>query len=128
MIENTGIYSPFAMNFGGGPPYGHGVPPYTNAPPYGYATAVPGMFPPMTAVPGMPVGQPLPASYPQGQGPLAGMQARRGENGLFEAPEPEGPEAHGTFLTRFSSSFIGEHSALLLNLFTHVSACQNLNH
>lgn len=84
-----------AMNFGGGPPFGNG-PPFTNVPPFGYTSAYPGMVPPMTAVPGMPFGQPLPTTYPQGQGPLAGRPAQRGANGLFEAPEPEGPEVHGT--------------------------------
>lgn len=83
------------MNFGGGPPYGNVPPPFSNAPPYAYSTAIPGMFPPMTAAPGMPMGQPLPTSYPQGQGPLAGRPAQRGANGLFEAPVQEGPEVHG---------------------------------
>lgn len=83
------------MNFGGGPPFGNG-PPFTNVPPYGYPPQFPGMIPPMTAVPGMPLGQPLPTVYPHGQGPLAGRAVERGANGLFEAPEPEGPELHGT--------------------------------
>lgn len=84
-----------AMNFGGGPPFGSG-PPFTNVPPYGFPPQFPGMVPPMTAMSGMPLGQPLPTIYPPGQGPLAGRAVQRGANGLFEAPEPEGPEVHGT--------------------------------
>lgn len=36
--------------------------------------------------------------YPgSGQGPLGNASARLGANGLYEAPEPEGPEEHGKF-------------------------------
>lgn len=63
----------------------------------GFPPAFPGVMPPMTNVPGAIPGQPLPTAYPAGQGPLAGREAQRGTNGLFQAPEPEGPEEHGRF-------------------------------
>lgn len=50
-----------------------------------------------STMPGMPplyspfASQPV---YPTGQGPLADVSATRGENGLYQAPEPEGPEPH----------------------------------
>lgn len=49
----------------------------------------PGMLPMQQApVPG------VQASYPTGQGPLANRPINKSANGLFEAPEPEGPEEH----------------------------------
>lgn len=45
---------------------------------------MPSVYPPFGA-------QPV---YPAGQGPLADVSATRGENGLYRAPEPEGPEPH----------------------------------
>lgn len=42
--------------------------------------------------------QPMPVQmpqYPQGGGPLGEASFRIGANGLYEAPEPEGPEPHG---------------------------------
>lgn len=50
-----------------------------------------------STMPGMPplyspfASQPV---YPIGQGPLADVSATRGDNGLYRAPEPEGPEPH----------------------------------
>jgi hypothetical protein len=95
------------MNYGGGggggggggmPPFGGGVPPYGSAvPPYGTATPgypVFGMPMQPMAPGGIPVPQaqgPPPAS---GQGPLGEAPARRGANGLLQAPEAEGPEGH----------------------------------
>lgn len=52
----------------------------------------------MSVAGGMIPGQQVPVSYPAGQGPLAGRPVQRGANGLFEAPEPEGPEKHGKLL------------------------------
>lgn len=49
----------------------------------------------MTVAPGMPSVAPgMPVNYPPGQGPLADKPAQRGANGLFEAPEMDGPEKH----------------------------------
>lgn len=80
------------MNFNNVPPFNN--PSYN--PQFGaYSSVFPGMMPPMTNMPGMPPGQPFPVVYPPGQGPLAGRPVQRGANGLFEAPEPEGPEKHG---------------------------------
>lgn len=94
------------MNFGGGgsgggvPPYGGGIPPYgSQMPLYGGGAA------PLYSPYGMPMqpmapgtGMPL-ANAPQyaasGHGPLGEAQPRLGANGLYEAPEPEGPEEHG---------------------------------
>lgn len=71
------------------------MPPYFNS-----GMPPPGMFPGAmpTGMPGMPgamFGQPPITSYPQGQGPLADRPVQVGANGLYVAPEPEGPEEHG---------------------------------
>lgn len=53
------------------------------------------LFPPMMPhVAGMMHGIPLQTNYPQGQGPLADRPTTRGENGLLQAPEAEGPKEH----------------------------------
>lgn len=96
------------MNLGGGsggggggggmPPYGGGLPPYGaqmsfagGAPMYSpYGMPMQQMAPGM----GMPLSIPPPYSG-SGQGPVGNAQARLGANGLYEAPEPEGPEEHG---------------------------------
>lgn len=51
----------------------------------------PHMMSPMVPVMNAP---PFQSNYPQGQGPLANRPAARGDNGLLQAPEPEGPEEH----------------------------------
>lgn len=81
------------MNFNNGPPFNNSA---YNTHFGAYSSIFPGMMPPMTNVPGMPIPQASPVTYPPGQGPLAGKPVRRGANGLFEAPEPEGLEKHGT--------------------------------
>jgi hypothetical protein len=69
------------------PPYGAGVP---NISPFGMPTQ-----PMQLGVFGMPTSNtPLPVSS-SGQGPLGEVPARMGPNGLYMAPEPEGPEEHG---------------------------------
>jgi len=94
------------MNFGG-PPFGNGPPPA------GGMGLFPGGFPMVpnmqTAMPGMVPGAAVPVAYPQGQGPLAGRTARMGANGLYEAPEQEGPEVHGMLVA--------------YTLLLHLSAC-----
>eukprot|EP00177_Eucheuma_denticulatum_P003559 GFKZ01006442.1.p1 GENE.GFKZ01006442.1~~GFKZ01006442.1.p1 ORF type:complete len:619 (+),score=98.44 GFKZ01006442.1:169-2025(+) len=81
------------MNFNNGPPYNN---PAYNTQFGAYASVFPGMVPPMTVAPGMPgaVAPAMPVAYPPGQGPLADKPAQRGANGLFEAPEMDGPERH----------------------------------
>lgn len=65
-------------------------------------TSVMGMMPPMSTVPGMPPGPSIQTSYPPGQGPLAGRPVTRAANGLYEAPETEGPEPHGMYKSLYS--------------------------
>lgn len=78
-----------------GAPFGQGMDPF-------YANNhAPGMFAGMPAVggmqaPGMMQGQHDPAAL-GGSGPLGDAPARLGANGLYEAPELEGPEEHGMF-------------------------------
>lgn len=85
------------MNFGQGGAPGGGYPPFNNAAFMHPGVTVSGVVPPMMMgnPQGLPVQQLMP-SYPQGQGPLAGRPAQVGANGLYVAPEPEGPEEHGT--------------------------------
>lgn len=73
-------------------------PPYMSQP-SGYP-----LQPPPTGMPFMPSMMPgmpqmfappaPPPMYPPGQGPLADVSATRGANGLYQAPELEGPEPH----------------------------------
>ncbi|PXF48341.1 Epidermal growth factor receptor substrate 15-like [Gracilariopsis chorda] len=89
------------MNFGGGP-NGNGFQ-NPNFGAFSQASQMP--FPGMPVFP-MPSVHPamqgmhqgmlpqMPNAYPPGQGPLANRPVGRGANGLYQAPEPEGPEEH----------------------------------
>lgn len=79
------------------PPYG-GAPPYGSQMPYAGGTPMYSQYgmPMQQIAPGMGVPPSNSSPYPAtGQGPLGSAPVRMGANGLYEAPEPEGPEEHG---------------------------------
>ena len=65
-----------------------------------------GMSMPMGLPMGMPMGMGMMSQQQQagqtgqvkGSGPLAGKEAKRGVNGLLEAPREDGPQEHGKIL------------------------------
>jgi Cytoskeletal-regulatory complex EF hand len=82
------------MNYGGSGGGGGGMPPYGGGMPAFPMYAMPPQMPgPMPVQQHMPMQQ-HPHHQMQGYGPLGEAPMRMGANGLYLAPEPEGPEEH----------------------------------